>query len=85
MSDYDWKFSTIGGKNRVNIKSGEDIKHLGELDQKLWTVLSCPVKGLELDERTLDLIDYDRDGKIQEVKVQKGDTVMEGAILVTIA
>lgn len=30
-------------------------------------------------------IDSDRDGKIQEVKVQKGDTVMEGAILVTIA
>ena len=29
-------------------------------------------------------IDADRDGKIQEVKVQKGDTVMEGAILVTI-
>ena len=30
-------------------------------------------------------IDSDRDGKIQEVKVQKGETVMEGAILVTIA
>jgi biotin carboxyl carrier protein len=30
-------------------------------------------------------IDSDRDGKVQEVKVQKGDTVMEGAILVTIA
>lgn len=30
-------------------------------------------------------IDADRDGKVQEVKVQKGDTVMEGAILITIA
>ena len=30
-------------------------------------------------------IDSDCDGKIQEVKVQQGDNVMEGAILVTIA
>ena len=37
---YDWKFSTVGGVTRVNIESGEDIAHLDELDQKLWTVLS---------------------------------------------
>lgn len=30
-------------------------------------------------------IDAECDGKIQEIKVAKGDTVMEGAILVTIA
>ena len=30
-------------------------------------------------------IDSDFDGKVKEVKVQKGDTVMEGAVLVTIA
>ena len=53
MSNYDWKFSTIGGMTRVNIERGEDIKHLGELDEKLWTVLSCPVSGMEFDEKTL--------------------------------
>ena len=47
---YDWKYSVVGGVTRVNIETGEDIAHLGELDQKLWTVLSCPVKGLEFDE-----------------------------------
>ena len=64
-SGYEWKFSTVGGVTRVNIESGEDIAHLGELDQKLWTVLSCPVKGLEMDERTLALMDTDNDGKIR--------------------
>ena len=64
-SDYKWQYCSLGGVTRVCITSGEDIAHLGELDQKMWTVLSCPVKGLELDERTLDLIDYDRDGKIR--------------------
>lgn len=61
---YNWKFSTIGGVTRVNIESGEDIAHLSELDQKLWTVLSCPVKGLEIDEDTLRMVDVDSDGKI---------------------
>ena len=64
MAKYDWKFCTIGGVTRVKIESGEDIAHLGELDQKLWTALSCPVKGLEFDEKTLAMIDTDGDGKI---------------------
>ena len=64
-SGYDWKFSTVGGVTRVNIETGDDIAHLYELDQKLWTVLSCPVKGLEFDEKTLALIDSDKDGRIR--------------------
>ena len=66
---YEWKFSTVGGVPRVNIESGEDIAHLAELDQKLWTVLSCPVKGLEFDEKTLTLMDTDADGKIRAHEV----------------
>ena len=68
-SQYKWQYCSLGGTKRVCITRGEDIAHLAELDQKLWTVLSCPVKGLELDERTLDLIDYDRDGKIRADEV----------------
>lgn len=62
---YAWKYCSIGGMTRVSITSGEDIRHLGELDQKLWTVLSCPVSGLEFPEKTLRLIDSDADGKIR--------------------
>ncbi|MBO4282916.1 MAG: hypothetical protein J5873_06975 [Bacteroidales bacterium] len=62
---YNWKFANVGGATRVSITSGEDIAHLGELDQKMWTVLSCPVKGLEIDEHTLQLMDADYDGKIR--------------------
>ena len=62
---YEWKFSKIGGVTRVNIETGEDIAHLGELDQKMWTVLSCPTKGLEIDEKTLGILDTDQDGKIK--------------------
>ena len=62
---YEWQYCKIGGVTRVNITSGEDIAHLGELDKKLWTVLSCPVAGLEFDEKTLKLLDLNDDGRIR--------------------
>ena len=62
---YDWQYATVGGVPRVDIKSGADIAHLGELDQKMWTVLSCPVKDLEIDTKTLQMMDKDNDGKIR--------------------
>ena len=68
---YPWKFASVGGTVRVNIQSGQDIAHLGELDRKLWTVLSCPTTNLEFDEKTLKLIDTDGDGKIRVDEVIK--------------
>ncbi|MBQ4285951.1 MAG: phage holin family protein [Bacteroidales bacterium] len=62
---YKWVFSSVGGTVRVKISSGQDIAHLGELDRKLWTVLSCPVTGLEFDPKTLAMIDGNADGKIR--------------------
>ena len=66
---YQWKYVSVGGVTRVAITSGEDIAHLGELDQKKWTVLSCPVKGLEFEEKTLALIDTDGDGRVRAQEV----------------
>ena len=62
---YKWEFENIGGCSRVKISSGNDIAHLDELDIKMWTVLSCPAKGLEIDEKSLKYIDRDSDGKIR--------------------
>ncbi len=60
-----WHFSRVGGVNRVNLETGRDLVSLEYLDQKLWTALSCPVHGLEIDYRTLELIDTDKDGRIR--------------------
>lgn len=62
---YKWDFDNIGGTSRVKITKGEDIAHLSELDPKMWTVLSCPVKGLEIDEKSLSYMDCDSDGKLR--------------------
>lgn len=60
-----WKFFRTGGLDQVTLESGADLLALNELDLKLWVALSCPVKGLELDEKTLALIDTDGDGRIR--------------------
>ena len=62
---HSWSFDNIGGSTRVKINNGNDIAHLDELDPKMWTVLSCPSSGLEIDEKSLKYIDTDNDGKIR--------------------
>jgi len=64
-SSHVWQFSRVGGVNRVNLETGMDLVSLEYLDQKLWTALSCPVRGLEIDTKTLKLIDTDNDGRIR--------------------
>ncbi len=63
-SAHTWKFFRTGGLDQVSLESGADLLALEHLDQELWVALSCPVKGLELDEKTLALIDRDGDGRI---------------------
>jgi hypothetical protein len=60
-----WRFFRYGGFDQVAIETGEDLRHLSELDPKLWTALSCPTTGLEFDARTLALLDTDGDGQIR--------------------
>src|ERR1700691_796933 len=62
---HSWKFVRRSGLNQVSLETGADLLALDQLDQKLWVALSCPVRGLELDERTLALIDTDGDGRIR--------------------
>lgn len=64
MGKYKFSFQNVGGTTRVKLQSGSDLCHLAELDEKMWTVLSCPTKGLHIDEKTLEYIDTTGDGKI---------------------
>ena len=66
---HTWTYANIGGNTRVIIKNGKDIQHLAELDEKLWTVLACPVSGLEIPEESLKCMDTDADAKIHVTDV----------------
>ncbi len=68
-STHRWKFHRVGGLEQVSLASAQDLEELGNLDQKLWTALSCPVRGLELDPRTLELLDTDKDGRVRAPEI----------------
>ena len=67
MSDskHSWRFFRAGGFDQVRLDTGADLANLDQLDQKLWVALACPVRGLEFDTRTLELLDTDKDGRIR--------------------
>jgi len=66
-----WRFRRLGGFDQVRLETGQDIRHLHELDQKLWAALSCPVSGLEFDPKTLSLLDTDGDGRVRVQEILK--------------
>jgi hypothetical protein len=69
VARHAWTFFRTGGLSQVAIETAEDLLALPTLDQKLWVALSCPTKGIDLDPRTLELIDTDRDGFIRVPEV----------------
>jgi hypothetical protein len=69
MAEHTWRFFRAGGSEQVSLDTAEDIRALGELDQKLWVALACPVNGLSIDAATLSLIDADKDGRLRASEI----------------
>ena len=68
-SSHRWSFYRAGGVDQVRFRAGDDVLRLDELDQQLWVALSCPVKGLEIDEKTLAMLDSDHDGHVRPPEI----------------
>ena len=64
-STHTWHFFKTCGLDQALIRTGADIANLATLDQKLWTALSCPTRGIRFDAKTLELLDSDKDGRIR--------------------
>ena len=65
IMSHTWTFQRVGGLDQVVLKNADDIINLANLDPKLWVALSCPTTGLDFDQRTLQLLDSDNDGRIR--------------------
>jgi hypothetical protein len=63
---HTWKFFRAGGVDQVVLATGADVMSLDQLDPKLWVALSMPTKGVEIDTRTLELLDPDKDGHVRQ-------------------
>lgn len=64
-----WNIYRSGGVDQVAIKTGDDLANLRSLDPKLWIALSMPTKGVDLDPRTLELLDSDKDGFVRQPEI----------------
>lgn len=62
---FTWHCQRMGGADQVTLTTMAELRHLRELDPKLWGALSCPATGIEFDKRTLELLDTDHDGRIR--------------------
>lgn len=65
---HSWTFFRAGGVDQVVLRKGDDVAK-SPTSIKLWVALACPTKGTEIEERTLDLIDTDKDGRIRPPEV----------------
>jgi len=68
-SPHAFRFFRAGGVDQVDLSDPEALRKLDALDLKLWVALACPTHGLEIDARTLDLIDTDHDGRIRPPEI----------------
>jgi len=64
-TQHRWSFFRAGGVDQVKLRTGDDLLNIETLDQKLWVALACPTSDLEIDARTLALIDTDKDGRVR--------------------
>jgi len=69
LGAHRWQFFRTGGFDQVRLESAADLRHLRQLDQKLWAVLACPAEGLEFDARTLNLINSGAEGRVGAAEV----------------
>lgn len=60
-----WRFFRAGGFDQVRLDTADELLRIGQLDQKLWVALACPVAGIEFDGRMLELVDSDGDGFVR--------------------
>lgn len=67
---HKWRFFKSARCVQVKLENDSDLRALAELDRKLWTVLSSPVKGVRFDAATLKFLDADGDGRIRAAEVQ---------------
>ena len=64
-----FRFFRAGGFDQLRLEEAGEILAVSELDKKLWVALACPTKGLQLDPKTLQMIDTDGDGRIRPPEV----------------
>src|SRR3954469_8579293 len=65
VQTHRWQFFRAGAVDQVSLRDGFDILALPDLDPKLWVALAMPPHAVDVDEKTLALLDTNKDGRIR--------------------
>lgn len=66
---HNWSFFRAGGVVQIDLKTPKDISQLKHLDRKHWMALAIPTKGVNVDGRTMTLLDTDGDGQVRPPEI----------------
>ena len=69
LKKHIWKFARFGGVTQLVFETADDIINLRQLDQKLWTTLAMPTKGVFFNPETAAILDKDGDGFIRPLEI----------------
>lgn len=65
VQQHRWQFFRAGAVDQVSLRDGFDILALPDLDPKLWVALAMPTHDIDVDAKTLELLDTNKDGRIR--------------------
>ncbi|MBV8760998.1 MAG: hypothetical protein JO257_27130 [Deltaproteobacteria bacterium] len=65
LQGHRWQFFRAGAVDQVSLRDGFDLLALPDLDQKLWVALAMPTHDVDVDAKTLELLDVNKDGRIR--------------------
>ncbi|MBQ7612748.1 MAG: hypothetical protein IJU92_06735 [Spirochaetaceae bacterium] len=80
MKNHIWKFTKCGGVTQLVLETADDLLHLKELDQKLWTVLAMPTKGIFFDYETAEILDLDNDNFIRPPEILQAIDFLDSSL-----
>ena len=66
-----FKFKRFGSSYHLQIKNGDDLARVGELDGAHWVATNAPISTINADEVFLRRIDTDADGRIRVEEVRQ--------------
>ena len=69
LKKHIWQFARFGGVTQLVFETADDIINLRQLDQKLWTTLAMPTKGVFFNPETAAILDKDADGFIRPLEI----------------
>lgn len=58
-------FQKLGGKYQLVIEKSEDLKFIPYLDEAHWIATGAPIESFNCDEKFLQYLDYDKNGRVR--------------------